>query len=314
VDAFQLNTLQAAALYAAASSVVAADGPAQAPGRALLESLAWALALASAEECSVGRAAALVAEAFPEVRHRTWIVETMLIAACTNGEVTVAGEAAVLALARSLQVSSHWIALVSALRARRVFAVKRQLMQRSPDAKRMFSRIWQEDGALGLWQAVLFVLGVFRDPALAARFHALGTLPQGTFGRQLFDQHRERGLTFPGERSGIPERMMHHDLMHILNDYGTDASGECEIAGFYTGFSHGDRFTFMVVALATFQLGMAVSPAVVSKARGTFDPERVLAAFLRGRQLRVDVMGPWNYWQLMPLSIGEARKQLGINA
>jgi len=108
----------------------------------------------------------------------------------------------------------------------------------------------------------------------------------------------------------MPERMVHHDLMHVANGYDTDPAGECELAGFYAGCAGGDPFTFIVTVLATFHLGLSVSPAVVKPARGTFDPARVLAAYSRGRRVRVDVMGPWDYWALMPLSIDEARAAL----
>jgi hypothetical protein len=58
--------------------------------------------------------------------------------------------------------------------------------------------------------------------------------------------------------------------------------------------------------------GLRVSPAAVTPARGAFDPERALAAFLRGRAVQVDVMGMWDYWALMPLPMAEARARLGI--
>ena len=110
----------------------------------------------------------------------------------------------------------------------------------------------------------------------------------------------------------MPERMLHHDLLHVLNGYDTDAAGECELAAFYAAFAEGDAFTFFVIALATFHLGLTVSPSVVVPATGAFDPERALAAFVRGRGMRVDVMGAWNYWELMPLPIPEVRTLLGI--
>ena len=77
---------------------------------------------------------------------------------------------------------------------------------------------------------------------------------------------------------------------------------------------YGDSFTFVVIVLATFHLGLRVSPSVVQPSRGAFDPERALAAFVRGRGVRVDVMGPWNYSELMPLPLAEARATLTIDA
>lgn len=65
-------------------------------------------------------------------------------------------------------------------------------------------------------------------------------------------------------------------------------------------------------ARSTMASGLRVSPAAVTPARGAFDPERALAAFLRGRAVQVDVMGMWDYWALMPLPMAEARARLGI--
>ena len=80
----------------------------------------------------------------------------------------------------------------------------------------------------------------------------------------FFDDFQARKLAFPGERGGMPERTVHHDFMHIINRYGTDAAGECELAELYAGSTPGDSFTFIGIALATFHLGMAVSPRAAS--------------------------------------------------
>ncbi len=249
---------------------------------------------------------------FPEASSRQVLADALVIAACVDEEVTLARELATARFADALEVPSGWVRLVGSLRRRSTFAIKRQLVRRSPDARRLFSRTWEEEGVLGVLRAVQFMAGLYRDAALAARFHALAQLETGSFGRTFHDHIQTRGLSFPGEKGGIPERMIHHDLMHVLNEYGTDPSGECEIAGFYAGFSGPEGFTFIMIALTTFQLGLAVSPAAVTPARGAFDPERVLAAFLRGRRLTVDVMGRWDYWSLLPLPLSEAREQLGL--
>jgi hypothetical protein len=219
----------------------------------------------------------------------------------------------VLQIAQELGVRSHWAELLPALRKRHVLTVKRALASRSPDARRLSRRIWEEEGALGVARAVVFILGLHRDPPLAARFHALAACPEGSFGRAVADHFRSRGITFPGEKNGAPERMVHHDLMHVLGGYDTDPAGECELAGFYAGFADGDAFTFFVIVLATFHLGLRVSPSIVKPARLAFDPEPVVRAFVRGRALRVDVMGAWNYWELMPLPISEVQARLGLS-
>lgn len=307
-----LDRGQARAVLGAGRAVVEADGPAGPRAAELLAVAAATLELGDDWRAVPAASAAEVGAAFPSARARRALVDALLIAACIEGQVTVAGEAAVRSFARALAVRSHWVDLLPALRRGRVFAIKRAMMPRSPDARRLFARTWQEEGLRGVWRALKFVLGRFTDPSLAARFRALAALPEGTFGRTFHDALRGRGLALPGEQGGLPERMIHHDMMHVVNDYPAEPAGECELAGFYCGFAPGDAFTFMVIVLATFQLGLPVSPAFVLPARGAFDPARVLAGFLRGRRLAIDVMGPWDYWPLMPLPIAEVRERLGI--
>jgi hypothetical protein len=308
--AFGLARLPAIAAFAATKAVVDADGaPVGARSAQLLDVVGRALGVVD------GRGVGGVPDlglAFPAAAARRALCDALVIAACIEGEARAPRQAAVRTIARRLGVRSPWVRLLGALGRRDAFAVKRALVARAPDARRLFARTWQEEGLPGILRAVAFVLGRHRDAALAARYRALDACPAGSFGRAVSDHFASRRLAFPGEKGGLPERMLHHDLMHVLNGYDTDPAGECELAGFYAGSAGGDAFTFLVVALATFHLGLRVSPAAVAPARGAFDPERVLAAFLRGRRLRVDVMGQWNYWELMPLPVDEVRARLGI--
>lgn len=288
-------------------TIARADGDAGERSLRLLDVSARALGVAPGGASSVD-----LASAFPAPAMRRGLVDVLVIPACIEGEVSVARERAVLGIAQKLGVRSHWAELLPALRRRRVLTVKRALASRSPDVRRLFRRTWQEEGVLGLLRAVVFVLGLHRDRALAARFHGLADCPEGSFGRAVADHFRTRGISFPGEKDGIPERMAHHDLLHVLNGYDTDPAGECELAAFYAAFVDGDAFTFFVTVLASFHLGLRVSPAAVTPACGAFDPERAVSAFVRGRSLRVDVMGAWNYWELMPLPLSEVQARLGL--
>ena len=305
-NVFGLSRAQARAAWQSTRDVVLADGEPGERSRELLAVLARALAVGPDEPRTDP------STAFPTEKERRTLVDALVIPACIEGEVSRARERAVLDLAARLGVRSHWAALLPALRARRVLSVKRALASRSPDARRVLARGWQEEGLFGLVRVLIFVVGLHRDAALARRFHELAACAEGTFGRAVADHFRTRGLAFPGEKNGMPERMIHHDLLHVLNGYDTDATGECELAAFYAAFTEGDGFTFFVIVLATFHLGLRVSPSVVVPARGAFDPERALAAFIRGRGMRVDVTGRWNYWDLMPLPIDEVRITLGI--
>ncbi len=304
-DELDLSLAQRRYALDAVRRVVQADGgPCGARSVQLVEVVAAALGI-DVHEHAGGELAAV------PVPLRRALVDGLVIAACIECDVTRARQLAVEQVARELGVRSHWVELLEALRRRRAFSVKRALVTRSPDARRLFARLWEEEGVPGLLRAVLFALGLHRDAPLAARYRALANEPPGSLGRAFSDHFESRRLAFPGERGGMPERMLHHDLMHVLNGFDTDPAGECELAGFYAGFADGDAFTFIVIALATFHLGLPVSPAVVASARGAFGPARVLEAFMRGRRIRVDVMGRWDYWALMPLPIDRARATLG---
>lgn len=312
-----LSETQAAAAAAAIETVLESEDARGPRARRLLEIVRRELTIGGvAFPASSGDVARAVRTAFPSRASRRVLVDVLVIAACIECDVSLAGETAVLSLAGELEVRSPWADLLPALRRRSVRTVQLALARRAPDAKRVLSRTISERGVLGLVEIVSFVAGLHRDAELAARYRALADAPLGTLGRELFDDFVARGLTFPGEKGGLPERMIHHDLMHVLNGYGTDPAGECELAGFYAGF--GSRFeidgwfTFFVIALATFHLDMPVSPAVVLPAHGAFDPDRVLESFRRGRRLRVDVMGAWDHWPLMRLPISEARRTVGL--
>lgn len=300
----------------AARAVVIAEGAPSPRADAALRALARALGTSTRPGIESAVDASTSAEElrrlFPTPSSRSALLHGLILMASIDGDVSASGSAWITRMSEELGVRSAWVDLLPALRARRSGAVRRALLRRSPDARRILERTWKEDGMRGVARALWFMTGRFVDPPLAARFRDLASLPAGTFGRAFHDHLAARNLAVPGERGGMPEKHVHHDLMHVLNAYDTDAAGECEIASFYAGFAAGDAFAYLATALATFQLELAVSPAAVVPARGAFDPERMIRAFVRGRALRVDVMGPWDYWALFPLPLEEAASRLGL--
>ncbi|MFL6112825.1 MAG: hypothetical protein ACJ786_15950, partial [Catenulispora sp.] len=70
------------------------------------------------------------------------------------------------------------------------------------------------------------------DPALAARWAALGELPAGTLGRGVYDFYKSRGFSFPGAPGSAPPLLAQHDWVHILADYGTRVESEIEVFAF----------------------------------------------------------------------------------
>ncbi|MFV8750517.1 hypothetical protein ACNOYE_08185 [Nannocystaceae bacterium ST9] len=312
---FGLTPSQARVALGALRAVVEADGPADEREAEFLSVAAQTLELATPWTAQALVEPAQAAELFASEPARRLLIFALILAACIDTKATPASVALVRRFASELGVESRWVGALEHASRRRVLPTKLALYRSSPDAVRLFQRTWAEEGMLGLVRALRFVLaGGSRelDPALAWRFRQLGLLPEGTLGRMFWIHMRSRAMAFPGERGGLPERMIHHDLLHAVTGYDTDAAGECQLAGFYAGFTPGEPFTFVMTVLTTFHLGMPVSPPIVRPAVGAFDPAKFIAAFERGRKLRVDVMGRWDYWELMPLPLAEVHARLGI--
>lgn len=311
---FELTPDQAAVAIGALRTVLEAGGPIDPREEELLAACAEALELGDGWQAIAAVDAPRAAQAFTTPGARLHLVHALIVAACIDGEVAAGSVAAVGRFAATLGVRTRWLAVLGHMSRRRVLPIKLAIYRSSPDARRMFARTWQEDGVVGMWRVLRFLLGTSHvDPALAWRFRQLGLLPEGTLGRVFWASLSAQRIGFPGEPGGLPERMIHHDLMHVVNGYGTDPAGECEVAGFYAAFTPGEPFTFVMIVLATFHLGLPVSPTFVRPTTGAFDPRRFLRAFARGLRLQVDVMGAWDYWALMGLPIAEVRVRLGID-
>jgi hypothetical protein len=304
--------------FGALRRVIEAGGPIDPREREFLAACAETLELDDWQAYpSVNPARA--AEVLSSPNARELLVRALIIAACIDTQAATGSVDSVHEFAAALGVKTRWLKTLRHASRRQILRVRMAIYSSSPDAVRLFRRTWREEGLLGVWRAVRFVLGGgLVDPKIAWKYRELGLLPEGTLGRTFWANFTQRKLAFPGERGGLPERMVHHDLMHVLNEYGTDPAGECEVAGFYAAFtsnmklSDGDPFTFVMTVLTTFHLELPVSPAFVLPARGAFDPRRFLRAFERGAELKVDVMGEWDQWGVMRLPLPEARAQLGL--
>src|SRR4029077_19218158 len=64
------------------------------------------------------------------------------------------------------------------------------------------------------------------DDELAARYRALATLPSSSVGRALIDFYRSRGIALPGEERGLDERLVPHDLLHVVGGFAGDLADE----------------------------------------------------------------------------------------
>lgn len=247
-----------------------------------------------------------VAIADPEIRAA--LVQYMVFMAMIDGDIDPAEIVAVEAFARGLHVSEP------ALRTMKLYVSNHHTIMAIDLARRSFGpdklkAIWREEGVGGLWKIVRAALGGTNE-AMAARFRALGELPEGTLGRALFEFYRANGFAPPGEKHGVPDNMLFHDIGHVLAGYPTDPTGEMRIAGFQTGYLDAGGFFMTQFIMLQFHLGANIRPGVEAT-RGVFDLESYYRAFLRGRKVKVNLLF-WDPWPHMARSLDEVRAELGV--
>lgn len=94
------------------------------------------------------------------------------------------------------------------------------------------------------------------DPALAARWSALGGLPEGTLGRQVWALYRARGFCWPGAPGSAPPLLAQHDWVHVLADFGTTVESELEVFGFIARANDDMRaFSLLAMVVSLFETG-----------------------------------------------------------
>ena len=74
------------------------------------------------------------------------------------------------------------------------------------------------------------------DPALVARYEALGKLPQNSFGKALWDFDKKNGYPFPGDPTALNAAFgTPHNSTHVISGYDTSARGEILVSTFTAG-------------------------------------------------------------------------------
>ena len=108
------------------------------------------------------------------------------------------------------------------------------------------------------------------DPALAARWSALGDCPEGSLGLGVWRFYRARGFSFPGEPGSAPPTLAQHDWMHVLADFGSTVECEIEVFGFISR-ANDDPAGFSLLAMV---LGLFETGYLFNAAKGFFEYDR----------------------------------------
>lgn len=250
-----------------------------------------------------------VAAIIRDPQRRKRLVQLAAIRVMVDGKVSHEHASAVAALARALQVKDRAVPTLHKLAERRRLATRFAVMGRI--MAKFVPEAWRDQGFAGVKQVLSIFTGRRLDELTAARYRALGTLPPGSLGRSLYEHCRSRNFALPGEPDGLPERMLFHDVGHVLSGYDTDPAGEIQQAAFQAGFMRNDGFAFLFFGIVQFHFGMKMTPVAAAEV-GYFDITKVLTALARGAACNVDLSDNWDFWAVANEPLEHVRQALGV--
>jgi hypothetical protein len=245
----------------------------------------------------------------PHARKR--LVQLGIVMSMVDGAITRESIAGVSELARALDVEERGIATLRKIAAGRRLGVRADVMGRT--AGKIVVDAFRDSGFIGAFRIVLAFLQLFEDRAMRGRFAALESAPAGSLGRALWAHCTDRGLRLPGERGGIPERGLFHDVGHVLAGYDTDSSGEIQQSAFQAGYMRDGGFGFLLLGIINFHLGIKITP-VAEGETGHFDVEKVMTALARGAACKVDLSdsAQFDFWALAQQPLAQLRTDFGV--
>ena len=247
-----------------------------------------------------------VARSVPDAHRRKRAVQLAIVLALVEGEPSTQTEAAVREFGEALGIEEPGMRVINEMTQRHT------LLARFEMARRMRAGVRNIHGFPGFLRTALPFLGIGgTHPETSARYRALAACPEGTFGRALHQHFRENDFAFPGEKHGIPESMVFHDVGHVLSGYGVDPEGEIRQAAFQAGFRRSDGFLFLLFGVLQFHLGLRLTPSARAE-RGYFDVKRVLRAAERGAACRVDLGSGFDPFAYADMPLDTMRRRLGI--
>jgi hypothetical protein len=237
-------------------------------------------------------------------------VQLAAIAAMVEGDVTAAEVATVRALAAELEVEEAALKVLDNIASDHKLLTRFDMMRRIMG--KFGSEAYHEEGFTGIRKMMSF-WGGGEDPAVAWKYKQLSLLPEGTFGREFWEHCAKNRFSVPGEKGGIPERMVFHDFGHVLAGYDTRPESEIQQGAFQGGFVREDGFAFLMFVIIQFHLGMKVTP-VTDGFTGLFDVPKVLRAAQRGASCKVDLSRHWDPFAVADAPLEQIRAEYGIPA
>jgi hypothetical protein len=246
-----------------------------------------------------------VARVVTDPHRRKRVVQLAIIMSLVEGHPCEQSSRSVLELGGLLDVTDEGMRVLDKVAHSHAMLARFDLVRR-------VQRFISNRGGPGFLQvAVPALLGLGQDDVVARRYHDLAALPHDTFGYALYRHFKVNEFPMPGEKGGLPELMLFHDVGHVVSGYDVDPQGEIQQAAFQAGFSRLDGFVFLFFGILQFHIGLRITP-VAKAEHGYFDVPKVLAALARGAACRVDFSDHFDFFQHAPRRLDELRTEWGV--
>jgi hypothetical protein len=246
-----------------------------------------------------------LASVVTEPHRRKRVVQLAIIMSLVEGQPGEVSSRAVQALARALDVPDQGVQVLDEV------AHSRAMLVRFDMVRRVQRFVRHNGGSSFLKVAATTLLGLNQDQEMAARYYALAKYPRGSLGRALFDHFYEHEFAMPGEKGGLPELMLFHDVGHVISGYGVEPHDEIKQAAFQAGFARTDGFVFLLFGILQFHLGLRITP-VAHGEHGHFNVPEVLQALARGAACKVDFSDHFDFFRHAAEPLDALRARWGV--
>ncbi len=233
----------------------------------------------------------------------------LTIMAFIDGHLDQEKIAAVLSYAAALGVKEVYLSEIAEVGRGHVQAALADMTRLNIES--ITGQPWTGDDAT-TW--LLPYTGANADPALVARFEALGALPADTFGHTFWSHFKKNGYAFPGDPEGLNAAFsIPHDSVHVLTGYDTHPRGEL-LASTFTAAMH-RRYPMaghILPVIFSWHLGLQINK-VAGDSSGALDPEEFWHAWAAGDASPADTFAPeWDFWEQVRLPLSAVRQRFGL--
>jgi hypothetical protein len=154
------------------------------------------------------------------------------------------------------------------------------------------------------------------DEETMARFAALASYPEGSWGRAVSDFYARHHWPLPGAHGSVPMFTTQHDWVHVASGYEATPIGELQVSAFMAAQMPEDTaLSILFFAWSIYENGMIKVPlspgAVATIASDPENPRQVADALRRGSESGVDLLD-MDHWAHARRPLVEIREEFRI--